>query len=110
MTTRIKLPNGKYRIFCKGAAEMVVDLCVSRYRPDGAIERFDAEARANTLKVIDEFADLALRTIALAVRECPPWCGLVWFVPYCLEIRVLCCVCFCAVRIVASRCRSVKHV
>eukprot|EP00293_Proteomonas_sulcata_P003412 CAMPEP_0184318188 /NCGR_PEP_ID=MMETSP1049-20130417/101122_1 /TAXON_ID=77928 /ORGANISM="Proteomonas sulcata, Strain CCMP704" /LENGTH=202 /DNA_ID=CAMNT_0026637867 /DNA_START=1 /DNA_END=606 /DNA_ORIENTATION=+ len=68
MSTRIKVGD-KYRIFTKGAAEMVLDLCTKRMMPDGSIETFDTAARAEVKKVISNFADEALRTICLAYRE-----------------------------------------
>ncbi len=91
MSTRIKNPDGKgYRIFCKGAAEMVADLCTARYMKDGSVQPFDAAAKAQvhvpaslriaceisrpvsqTMATIKDFNNEALRTIALAVRELP---------------------------------------
>eukprot|EP00286_Rhodomonas_abbreviata_P006837 CAMPEP_0181326618 /NCGR_PEP_ID=MMETSP1101-20121128/21609_1 /TAXON_ID=46948 /ORGANISM="Rhodomonas abbreviata, Strain Caron Lab Isolate" /LENGTH=1138 /DNA_ID=CAMNT_0023435113 /DNA_START=148 /DNA_END=3564 /DNA_ORIENTATION=+ len=68
MSTRIKDGKG-YKIFCKGAAEMVVDLCTERYVEDGSVQPFDAKAKQETMDIINRFADEALRTICLAVRS-----------------------------------------
>ena len=37
MTTVIPLPSGGYRVFVKGAAEIVLALCVAREQPTGEV-------------------------------------------------------------------------
>lgn len=69
MSTRVMLPNGKYRIFCKGAAEMVVDLCTKKVTAHGEVEALTTATKADIMKVISGFADEALRTICIAYKD-----------------------------------------
>eukprot|EP00960_Hanusia_phi_P000098 2818-Hanusia_phi.AAC.5 len=69
MSTRVKIGPGKYRVFCKGAAEMVVELCTNKYNMDGSVEPMSDKARKEVEAVINQFADEALRTICLAVKD-----------------------------------------
>jgi len=67
MSTRVK-DGSSYRIYTKGAAEMVMELCNKRYTPTGEIETMTNTQKAEINKVIERFADEALRTLCLAVR------------------------------------------
>jgi Ca2+ transporting ATPase len=69
MSTRIRLPNGKYRVYCKGAAEMVVDLCTKRMSNNGGLEDLTQTSRSAIGKVISGFANEALRTICIAYKD-----------------------------------------
>jgi magnesium-transporting ATPase (P-type) len=68
MSTRIKLKNGKYRVFCKGAAEMVLGLCTKRIKADGSTEILNDKSAENAM--IESMAREALRTIVLAYKDC----------------------------------------
>ena len=64
----IKLKNGKYRVFCKGAAEMVLGLCTKRIKADGSTEMLNDKSAEN--QMIEGMAREALRTIVLAYKDC----------------------------------------
>jgi len=68
MSTRIKLSNGKYRVYCKGAAEMVLAICTHRLMPDGSIEVMSDKKTEDAM--IISMAQEALRTIVLAYKDC----------------------------------------
>ena len=67
MSTRVK-EGSQYKIFTKGAAEMVMEKCNRRYNLSGDIESLNHSTKVEINKVIEKFADEALRTICLAVR------------------------------------------
>jgi len=69
MSTRVPLSSGGYRYFCKGAAEMVVDICTKRMLPNGQIESLGNNERKQIVSVIALFADEALRTICIAYKD-----------------------------------------
>jgi Ca2+-transporting ATPase len=71
MSTRVRMPgaDNKYRIYTKGAAEMVLKLCNRRLKPDGTTEPIIDVT--NELRVIQGFAREALRTICLAYKVLP---------------------------------------
>lgn len=68
MSTRVQLKNGKYRVFCKGAAEMVLGLCTKRIKADGSTEILSNKSAEN--QMIESMAREALRTIVLAYKDC----------------------------------------
>lgn len=78
MATAVKLTEGgKYRLFVKGAAEAVLDLCVDRAKLDsGDIEEkneLDDKGKKEVLDLIEEYASRSLRTIAMAYRDYDEW-------------------------------------
>jgi len=78
MATAVKLKEGgKYRLFVKGAAEAVLDLCVDRAKLDsGDIEekdKLDDKNKNEVLDLIEEYASRSLRTIAMAYRDYDEW-------------------------------------
>ena len=60
---------GKYRVFCKGAAEQVLAVCNKRLKADGTTEDL---LKPEVIKVIadkiKDYAGKALRTIVLAYK------------------------------------------
>lgn len=63
------LPTGtKYMAVCKGAPNFIVDLCEERMMPDGSVSKMTDAAKAEVLKVVDEYSMKALRVLAVAVR------------------------------------------
>ena len=60
---------GSYTLFTKGAAETVLDDCTSYSSPDGATVKLTAVKRKHFERTIGEFADRALRCIAVAHRR-----------------------------------------
>ena len=70
MTTVIPLTNGGYRVFTKGASEMVLSKCSTILGPDGSPSSFGESDQQNIVKtVIDPMASNGLRTIAIAYKD-----------------------------------------
>ncbi|XP_074597105.1 plasma membrane calcium-transporting ATPase 3-like isoform X2 [Brevipalpus obovatus] len=69
MTTVIKIPDG-YRVFSKGASEIILKRCTFIYGNDGRLERFTREDQENMIKsVIEPMACDGLRTISIAYKD-----------------------------------------
>ncbi|KAJ1455143.1 hypothetical protein M885DRAFT_617498 [Pelagophyceae sp. CCMP2097] len=71
MSWAVPLPGGGFRVFCKGAAEIVLARCTSTYSESGP-QRLDAgHVQSFYLDgVVKDFAAEAMRTIALAYKDC----------------------------------------
>ncbi|KAF9407184.1 hypothetical protein BGZ94_002802, partial [Podila epigama] len=71
MSTVVENPNGKepYRLYVKGASEIVLGSCTHYVDSEGEVRPLDNEARAKFDQIISQYADKALRTIALSYRE-----------------------------------------
>jgi len=61
--------NPPHRLYCKGASEMVLELCTKVATKDGSDVEISAEERANINTAIDDFANQGLRTIAVAYKN-----------------------------------------
>ncbi|KAL6739365.1 hypothetical protein Aduo_012833 [Ancylostoma duodenale] len=73
MMTVIELPNGGYRIYAKGASEIILSRCSFILGQDGALQPFDASNVAELTKdVIEPMASDGLRTIGLAYKDMVP--------------------------------------
>jgi magnesium-transporting ATPase (P-type) len=61
---------GKYRVFCKGAAEQVLAVCIKRLKADGTTEEMKpgSQAQKDIEDKIKDYAGKALRTIVLAYK------------------------------------------
>ncbi|KAF9114263.1 hypothetical protein BGX27_011314 [Mortierella sp. AM989] len=59
----------KYRLYVKGASEIVMRSCTQYVDSDGQIKSLDENARAKFDQIISSYADKALRTIALSYRD-----------------------------------------
>ncbi|KAF9914661.1 hypothetical protein BX616_007825, partial [Lobosporangium transversale] len=61
--------NEKYRLYVKGASEIVIRACTHYVDSDGDIKKLDEDSRAKFDQIISSYADKALRTIALSYRD-----------------------------------------
>lgn len=68
MSTVVKTEQG-FRIFTKGAAEMILELCTRYVSEQGEVADLTEDIRDELLDQIDEYADQALRNIALAYND-----------------------------------------
>ncbi|KAI9244834.1 PMCA-type calcium-translocating P-type ATPase [Phascolomyces articulosus] len=77
MTTVIKVQENTassksqsdYRVYAKGASEIVLGACTRFVDAKGNTNKFDKEVRTRWNNIITEYANNALRTIALAYRD-----------------------------------------
>lgn len=71
MSTVIELPRKEgFRVFCKGASEIVLKKCMFIYGRDGKLERFSKEEQDRMVKsVIEPMAMDGLRTICIAFKD-----------------------------------------
>ncbi|KAG2017681.1 calcium-transporting ATPase [Coprinopsis cinerea AmutBmut pab1-1] len=78
----IKLPNGGYRFYAKGASEILTRRCVNHIvvQKNGAensdiveVTEIDEAAQQNISRTIIFYANQTLRTIALCYRDFPSW-------------------------------------
>lgn len=69
MSTVVPLPEGGYRLFTKGASEIVLGKCSSIICENGRISVLSEEDKKDIVStVVHPMASNALRTIALAYR------------------------------------------
>ncbi|XP_058678297.1 LOW QUALITY PROTEIN: plasma membrane calcium-transporting ATPase 3 [Ammospiza caudacuta] len=79
MSTVTRRPEGGYRLFCKGASEMVLRRCTSLLDAGGAPRALGGPEREELVRrVVEPMAAGGLRTLALAFRDFParpepPW-------------------------------------
>lgn len=67
MSTVIPLPEGGYRLYTKGAAEIILNKCNFIYGRGGVLKKFSDSMRERLLKnVVEPLACSGLRTICLA--------------------------------------------
>ena len=71
MSTVIELPRKEgFRVFCKGASEIVLKKCSFIYGKDGKLERFSKEEQDRIVRnVIEPMASDGLRTICVAFKD-----------------------------------------
>jgi len=70
MSTVIPLETGGYRVFTKGASEIIMSKCSFIFGEGGRIDKFTKSARERAVKeVIEPMARDGLRTISLAYRD-----------------------------------------
>lgn len=71
MSTVIELPRKEgFRVFCKGASEIVLKKCMFIYGRDGKLERFSKEEQDRMVKtVIEPMAMDGLRTICISYKD-----------------------------------------
>ncbi|KAI9565770.1 hypothetical protein GHT06_009563 [Daphnia sinensis] len=73
MSTVIAREGGGYRVFTKGASEMVLKKCAFIYGANGKLEEFSHENQEELVRnVIEPMACDGLRTIAVAYRDFVP--------------------------------------
>ncbi|MFW6064009.1 MAG: calcium-translocating P-type ATPase, PMCA-type [Candidatus Natronoplasma sp.] len=68
MTTIHEGEGGKDKAFVKGAPEIVLEKC-DRYYDDGDVKELDEEKKEEFLKKNEEFADEALRVLAMGYKD-----------------------------------------
>ncbi|KAK4285439.1 hypothetical protein QN277_002135 [Acacia crassicarpa] len=71
MSVLVTLPGAanRSRAFCKGASEIVLEICDKLVDTNGKVVRIFEEQRKNIEKVIDVFASEALRTLSIAFKD-----------------------------------------
>ncbi|XP_021980339.1 calcium-transporting ATPase 4, plasma membrane-type isoform X2 [Helianthus annuus] len=69
MSVLVALSNGKLRAFCKGASEIILNMCDKIINEDGEIVQMSDKQRKAITDVINGFACEALRTICLAFKD-----------------------------------------
>ncbi|OXA45555.1 Plasma membrane calcium-transporting ATPase 3 [Folsomia candida] len=73
MSTVIPRQGGGYRLFTKGASEMILKKCAYVYGKDGKIEKFPRESQDRLVSdIIEPMACDGLRTIAVAYKDFVP--------------------------------------
>ncbi|CAH0562669.1 unnamed protein product [Brassicogethes aeneus] len=73
MSTVIPRQGGGFRLFTKGASEIILNKCAFIYGHDGRLEKFTRDMQERLLKqVIEPMACDGLRTICVAYREFVP--------------------------------------
>ncbi|PVH91293.1 calcium-translocating P-type ATPase [Periconia macrospinosa] len=77
MATVVKLPNGEFRAYVKGASELLLDKCTSVIANPNSSEisaiPLSAEARQMLLQTIASYAGRTLRTICSSYRDFESW-------------------------------------
>eukprot|EP01137_Pigoraptor_chileana_P027909 Opistho-2@11125 len=70
MSAVAQMPNGTFRLFIKGASEMVLTLCTHVMTSDGERRPLEEAEKSQLLdKIIESFASDGLRTLTLAYRD-----------------------------------------
>ncbi|XP_050517165.1 plasma membrane calcium-transporting ATPase 1-like [Diabrotica virgifera virgifera] len=70
MSTVIPRSGGGYRLFTKGASEIILEKCAFIYSYDGRLQKFTQDMQKRLLRlVIEPMASNGLRTICLAYRD-----------------------------------------
>ncbi|KAK6620004.1 Plasma membrane calcium-transporting ATPase 3 [Polyplax serrata] len=73
MSTVVPRQGGGYRLFCKGASEIIMKKCSFIYGRDGHLEKFTKEMQDRLVRqVIEPLACDGLRTISIAYRDFVP--------------------------------------
>ncbi|KAM4662316.1 plasma membrane calcium-transporting ATPase 3 isoform 1-T1 [Discoglossus pictus] len=72
MSTIVRLPNGGFRLYCKGASEIVLKKCSNMLNIDGDLRAFRPRDRDEMVKkIIEPMACDGLRTICISYRDLP---------------------------------------
>ncbi|XP_010921867.1 probable calcium-transporting ATPase 8, plasma membrane-type [Elaeis guineensis] len=69
MSVLVSLPGGLIRAFCKGASEIILQMCDKIIDSDGNTVSLSDEQKRNIAGVINTFACEALRTLCLAFKD-----------------------------------------
>ncbi|XP_037926047.1 plasma membrane calcium-transporting ATPase 2 isoform X3 [Hermetia illucens] len=73
MSTVIQRPGGGYRLYTKGASEIVLKKCAFIYGHNGELEKFTRDMQERLIReVIEPMACDGLRTISIAYRDFVP--------------------------------------
>ncbi|CAO3610583.1 unnamed protein product [Cunninghamella blakesleeana] len=66
-------PSTDYRLYTKGASEIILESCTQYMDAKGKIQKLDKEALVKWQGIIGQYANQALRTIALAYKDLRDW-------------------------------------
>ncbi|KAA8520191.1 hypothetical protein F0562_014447 [Nyssa sinensis] len=69
MSVLVALPDGELRAFCKGASEIILNMCDKIVNKEGESVPLSGEQRKSITDVINGFACEALRTLCLAFKD-----------------------------------------
>ncbi|KAG4996877.1 hypothetical protein AAZX31_10G103100 [Glycine max] len=69
MSVLVGLPDGGVQAFCKGASEIVLKLCNKVIDPNGTAVDLSDEQAKKVSDIINGFANEALRTLCLALKD-----------------------------------------
>lgn len=72
----VQLPNGKARLYVKGASEIVLDQCTSMLRDPSSgcsIAPLGQEHKDTVSKLIEHYASQSLRTIGIVYKDLDKW-------------------------------------
>jgi len=69
MSWTVLRPQGGYRVYAKGASEIILGRCTQVIKGDATIPLDDAETKRIFDNVISKFANNAMRTIGLAYKD-----------------------------------------
>ena len=70
MSTVIEKPGGGYRLFSKGASEILLGKCTQYVNESGNVQEFSNNDKTNLIKsIIEPMASNGLRTICIAYRD-----------------------------------------
>uniref|UniRef100_A0A5B6YIT4 Calcium-transporting ATPase n=1 Tax=Davidia involucrata TaxID=16924 RepID=A0A5B6YIT4_DAVIN len=69
MSVLVALPDGALRAFCKGASEIILNMCDKIVNKEGESVPLSGEHRKSVTDVINGFACEALRTLCLAFKD-----------------------------------------
>jgi Ca2+-transporting ATPase len=72
MTTVVHMEDGRRRVYCKGAAEIILGLAHSELTPDGGSVPLTVARRAELEKLIGYLGSRALRAVGVAHRDLAP--------------------------------------
>eukprot|EP00253_Pinus_taeda_P005264 PITA_05264 len=66
MTVVVMLPDGKYRVYCKGASKIILKMCNKGLDGSGSVVALDEVASSDLNNIINGFVGESLRTLCLA--------------------------------------------
>ncbi|XP_077218206.1 autoinhibited Ca2+-ATPase 11 [Tasmannia lanceolata] len=69
MSVLVSLPGGGFRAFCKGASEIILQMCDKIVCRDGCLVSLSETHAKHVMDVINGFAGEALRTLCLAFKD-----------------------------------------
>jgi len=71
MSTTIDIGNDTHQLHCKGAPEIVVELCTSMVDAEGNVVPMSSEQRTEVHEMVIKFASIGLRTLLMCYRDVP---------------------------------------
>jgi len=71
MSTIVKDERGDLNLYCKGASEVVLDLCTKVFAKDGTEQPLPDQQKEELMAIIQEWAGQGLRTLSLTYTRLP---------------------------------------